>query len=58
MKKERVDKNVIEFEVGNIKKYKMEAIWNNIIYGNKAECHLSSLYYLVAGMRYPKEENT
>ena len=48
-KKRRVDKKVIEFvfEAGNSKKYKVEAIWDSVVYANKAKGYLSSLYNLV-----------
>ena len=43
---------------GNSKEYKLEAIWNNPTYANKAESHQQGLYYLVAWKRYSKEKNT
>ena len=57
-KKERVDKNMIEYKAGNSEEYKVEAIWNSAVYTNKAKGHLPGLYYLVAWKRYPKVENT
>ena len=30
----------LEFEAGNIEKYKVEAIWNNAVYANKADDYL------------------
>ena len=36
-----------EFDTGNNKKYKLEAIKDSIIYAKKAEKHLLGLYYLV-----------
>ena len=38
----------LEFEVGNSKEYKIEAIWDRIVYANKGKSHLPSLYYLLA----------
>ena len=59
-RKRRVDKKVteLEFEAGDSKKYKMEAIWDSAVYDNKAEGRLLGLYYLVAWKRYLEEENT
>ena len=50
IRKERVDEKVteLEFKANNTKKYKMEAIEDNVVYANKAEGHLPGLYYLVA----------
>ena len=39
---------VLEFELGDNKKYKMKIIQNNLVYTKKADRHLSELYYLVA----------
>ena len=36
-----------EFEAKNNKKYKIEAIINDIIYGHKAKNYLLGIYYLV-----------
>ena len=47
-KKERIDKNMTEFETGNSKENKVKAIWDSAVYANKTEGHLPSLYYLVA----------
>ena len=59
-RKGRVDEKVteLEFETSNSKKYEMEAIWDSTIYGNKADGHLLSLYYLVMWKRHPEEKNT
>ena len=59
-RKERVDKKVTEldFEAGNSKKYKVEAIRDNIVYTNESESgHPPGFYYLVAWKGYPEEEN-
>ena len=48
----------MEFEAGNGKKYKVEAIWDNTVYANKAKSHLLGLYYLIAWKKYPEKENT
>ena len=37
-----------EFDVGNNKKYKIEAIIDNAIYAKEAKGYLPSLYYLVS----------
>ena len=57
-RKGQVDEKITELEASNNKKYKIEAIWDNAIYGNKAEGHLLGLHYLVAWKRYFEEENT
>ena len=57
-KKGRVDKKIMELEVGNRKEYKVEAIWDSAVYANKAKSHLLGLYYLVACKRYLEEKNT
>ena len=38
---------VPKFEVGNNKKYKVEAMQDSAIYAKEADGHLSGLYYLV-----------
>ena len=54
-----MDKRVTELEVGNSKKYKVEVIWNSVIYASKSESgQLPGLYYLVAWKGYSKKENT
>ena len=59
-KKERVDEKVTEldFEAGNSKVYKVEAIRDSAVYARELEGHLPGLYYLVAWKSYPEEENT
>lgn len=60
-RKEWVDKNgrQIEFDAGNSKEYKVEAIWDNTVYANKLEqSHLSGLYYLMSSKSYSEKENT
>ena len=47
----------IKFEAGNSEKYKMEAIWDSLVYTNKAKGHLLNLYYLKAWKKYSEEEN-
>ena len=41
-----------KFDAENIKKYKVKAIVNNIIYSHKAKNQLPSLYYLVSWKSY------
>ena len=50
--------SVLEFEPGNDKKYKVEAIWNNAVYAKEADGYLLGLYYLVAWKGYPEKKNT
>ena len=59
-KKERVDEKVTEldFEAGDSKEYKVEAIWDSAVYARELEGHLPGLYYLVAWKGYPEKENT
>ena len=61
IKKEQADKRIkeLEFEAGNSKEYKVEAIWDSAVYVSKLKSsQLPGLYYLIAWKRYPKEENT
>lgn len=49
-KKEWVDKNdMIKLNAGNNKseKYKIEAIWDRMVYTRESVGHLSGLYYLI-----------
>ena len=61
-RKERMNnlfpKPELEFDAGNNKEYKVEAIIDSAIYAKKAERHLESLYYLVSWKSYSKEKNT
>ena len=60
-RKEQIDENVteLEFDAGDNKKYKIEAIWDSAIYTMKLELgNLPGLYYLVAWKGYLEEENT
>ena len=47
-----------EFELGNNKEYKVEAIQDNAVFAKEADGHLLGLYYLVTWKGYPKEEKT
>lgn len=60
-RKRQVELNVIqlEYEAGNDEEYKVEGIWDSIIYTRKSESgHLLRLYYLVSWKDYPKKEGT
>ena len=48
----------LEFDTGNIKEYKVEAIKDSAIYAKEAEGHLLSLYYLVSKKSYSEEKST
>ena len=48
----------LEFDAGDDKKYKIEAIKNSAVYTKEVEGHLTGLYYLVSWKSYPKEEST
>ena len=50
--------SVPEFELGNNKEYKVEAIWDSTVYAKEADRHLPGLYYLVAWKGYSEEKNT
>ena len=60
IRKELVDKKVreLEFESGNSKEYKVEAIQDSAVYARELKSHLPKLYYLVAWKGYPEKENT
>ena len=48
----------LELEAGDSKKYKVEAIWDSVVYASKSESGwLADLYYLVMWKGYPEEEN-
>ena len=50
-KKERVDKNITKLDVGdnNSVKYKVEAIWDSVVYVRKLKSsHLPDFYYLIS----------
>lgn len=50
---------MIKFKASNNEKYKIEAIYNNIIYIKKLKVdYLPSFYYLVLLKIYLKEKNT
>lgn len=61
-KKEQIDKIVKnpEFKASNNKKkYKLESIYNSVIYIRNLEVsYMSSLCYFVFWENYPKDENT
>ena len=60
-KKRRLNKNATELDAGgnNSGKYKMEAIWDSVVYAKESESsHLLGLYYLVSWKGYLEEENT
>ena len=58
-KKGRINKFAMpEFEVGDNKEYKVEAIHEDAVHAKKANRHLLRLYYLVAWKGYPEEKDT
>ena len=59
-KKEWVNKTTqAEFETGDDEEYKVEGIWNSVVYAMESEAgHLPRLYYLVYWKSYPEEEST
>ncbi len=48
----------VEFEAGDNKEYKVEAIIDSAVYGQQANDQMPGLYYLVSWKGYPEEENT
>ena len=62
IRKERVDEEVrqMEFDLedNHSGKYKVEAIWDSMIYARKSELgYLLGLYYLIVWERYLEEKN-
>ena len=60
-RKERVDENVIELDIGddNSREYKVEAIWDSTVYKRESELnYLLGLYYRLFLKRYLEEKNT
>ena len=54
-----VNENATKLEAGDSKEYKVEAIWDSVIFARKSESgHLPGLYYLLSWKGYPEEENT
>ena len=49
---------VPEFELGDNKKYEVEAIQDSVVYVKEVDGHLPRLYYLVVWKGYPEEANT
>ena len=49
---------VPEFDKGDNKEYKIEAIRDSIVYAKEANKYQSGLYYLIVLKGYPEEENT
>lgn len=48
---------VLEFETSNNKKYKVEAIWDSVVYVKKVDKYLLELYYLVVWKGYLEDKN-
>ena len=51
-------KSELEFNIGDNKKYEIEAIKDSAVYAKKAKEHLPGLYYLVSWKSYSKEKST
>ena len=49
---------MLDFELGDDKKYKMEAIQDSAVYVKEVDKHPPRLYYLVVWKGYSKEQNT
>ena len=50
--------SVPEFEPGDDKEYKVEAIRDSVVYAKEADGHFPGLYYLVAWKGYSEKKNT
>ena len=49
----------LEFEAGDNKEYKIDGIWDSVVYAKESMIgQLQKLYYLVSWKSYPKEKNT
>ena len=48
----------LEFEAGDNKEYKVDGIWDSVVYAKESVGQLPGLYYLVSRKGYPEEENT
>ena len=46
-----------EFETGDNKEYKIDGIWDSVVYAKELAEQLSGLYYLALWKSYPEEEN-
>ena len=60
-KKGWIDENATELDAGddNSQEYKMEAIWDSVVYAQESELgQLPGLYYLVFWKGYLEEKNT
>lgn len=44
--------------MGNENKYKIEEIWDSVVYTRKWKSHQPELYYLISWNGYPEGENT
>ena len=58
--KKEWDDNAVELDTGdNSREYKVEAIWDSVVYARELELgYLPGFYYLVSWKGYPEEENT
>ena len=48
----------LEFETGDDKRYKVDGIWELVVYDKESAGQLPEFYYLVLWKGYPEEENT
>lgn len=48
----------LDFEVGNNEEYKVEDIWDGIVYVRESDGHLPRFYYLVSWKSYFENEST
>lgn len=60
IRKKWVDKNPTQqkFDADNKKEFKIEEIWDNVIYAKESKGHLLGLYYLILWKNYLKKKNT
>lgn len=54
-----MDKNIIKLKTNNSKKYKIEIIYNSIVYIKELKLgYLSKFYFLIFWKEYLEERNT
>ena len=58
IKKGQVNDMQLKFKTGNNKEYKVNGIWDSVVYARESARQLPGLYYLVLWKSYPEEENT
>ena len=58
IRKEQINVNTMEFNINNNKKYKIEVIWNSILYAKElVSNNLLALFYLILWKKYLNKKN-